>query len=181
MKTARPGFTLLEVLLVMVIIAVMIGLATPSIEAMYADARVKAGSDHLRSRFAETRSHAIEEGRVYRFAVKPGQSGYKFAPDSTAHWDATGTNNSQQTDDDAGTAATVVEDVMPNNITIDLGNNQAPATDSKGYTTILRFFPDGSCDNDTTITLRLDDARPIDVSVRALTASVTAKYQSGSQ
>src|SRR5262249_23678382 len=76
----------------------------------------------------------------------------------------------------------VLEDVMPNDIRFNLGSGASSAgTDGNGWVAILTFLPDGSCDSDKTIRLELDGARPIEVSVRALSGTVTAtKLPAGS-
>ena len=49
----RSGFTLLELILVLAIIGLVLAVAYPSLDAFLTDARLKAGADHLRARFAE--------------------------------------------------------------------------------------------------------------------------------
>src|SRR5262245_5273726 len=87
MPGTRKGFTILELMLVMAIIIMLMAMALPEIETMYLDMRVQAGGDHLRARFAQARSRAIEEGQPYRFAVKPTTGEYRLAPDTSDYWD----------------------------------------------------------------------------------------------
>src|SRR5262245_42186731 len=81
MHARRSAFTLIELLLVMLIIVMMAVLTYPNIESMYAGVKLQAAADHLVSQFATARAHAIDEQRVYRFAIQPGTSQYRLAPD----------------------------------------------------------------------------------------------------
>src|SRR5260221_14012701 len=79
----RSAFTLLELLLVLVLILMVLAVAYPSLEGLITDARLKAGADHLRARFAEARSHALLDNQPYVFSVKPGESGYRLGPQTS--------------------------------------------------------------------------------------------------
>lgn len=164
----RRAFTLLELILVLAVVIMIMAAAIPSIQGMLDSAKLQEATDHLRSRFAEARSHAIEEGRPYRFAIMPDQGDYRLAPDTPDYWD-----DSQTTIGSGSTtnSALVVEAKLPSNILFEPGNSMAGG--SGGWSTLVTFLPDGSCDNDCTVTLRYSDLRPAVVSVRALTGSVT--------
>ena len=71
-RNRRPGFTLIEVLLVMAIILIMAAVAFPTLSAMWGDVRAKAAADQVRAAWTEARARAIEDNRAYRFAVEPG-------------------------------------------------------------------------------------------------------------
>jgi prepilin-type N-terminal cleavage/methylation domain-containing protein len=170
----RAAFTLLELLLVMVMIVMVLAIAYPALDKYIAEARLQAGADHLRTRFAEARSHAIETGQPYLFAVKPGESGYRLAPDDSDS--NNGIGNGTQPSSNGQTDAIVVEDTMPSNIKFNLDAAAASGqTMSNGYTGILTFMPDGSCSDDKTIRLDLQGASPIEIRVRGLTGSVTVR------
>jgi prepilin-type N-terminal cleavage/methylation domain-containing protein len=175
--TRRSGFTLLEVVLVLALLVMLAAMAMPALESWYVDMKVDAGADHLRAKFAEARAHAIEEGRPYRFAVMPGQSNYRIAPDSSDFWGGSPNGTATDGSTDGTAPPLVLEDAMPNSITFNLGSGAAAgAADSNGWVTILTFLPpDGSSDSDKTIRLELDGARPVDVSVRSLTGAVTTR------
>jgi type II secretion system protein H len=166
----RDAFTLMELLLVLAIVAMLLAVAYPSMMSLYDDFKLKAAADHLAARFAETRSLAIEQGQAYRVAVKPGDTGYKIAPDTSTYW-----SDSTQADDQSGTAI-VIEDNMPGQITFGLDQGGASGTaDSSGYVPIVTFLPDGSCDDDKFIRLQFQTARPLDIKLRSLTGSVTVR------
>ena len=168
MTHRRSGFTLLELILVLALMAMLAAMLYPSFESMFIGVRVNAAADHLRSKFAEARAHAIDEVRPYRFAVKAGQSGYRLAPDTSDNW------SDSTTPPDSSNPGTVLEDQLPGGIQFNLGTG-AGTPDSNGWTTILTFQFDGSCDADKTIRLDLDGARPVEISVRSMTGSVSAR------
>jgi len=138
--------------------------AYPSLDAYITDARLKAGADHLRARFAEARSHAILENQPYVFAVKPGESGYRLAPDD-------GTDGMAGANPDDHGDAVIVEAEMPSGIRFNLDHASVTGSSANGYVGILTFLPDGTCSDDKVIRLDLEGAVPIEISVRGLTRS----------
>src|SRR5262249_49787660 len=130
----RSAFTLIELILVLALIVMLMAWAYPSLDAYLTEARLKAGADHLRARFAEARSHAILENQPYVFAVKPGESSYRLAPDSSDGAD--GMNGDHP--DDHGDAV-VVEDQMPSGIRFNLDHAAVTGASANGYVGILTF------------------------------------------
>lgn len=175
MRNPRAGFTLLEVLLVLALIVMLTAIAIPSLETWYSDGKLTAGADHLRARFAEARSHAIEDNRAYRFAVMPGQGEYRLAPDDPEFWGDAPAAGAENTTDDSGPPL-VVEDRIPSGIRFSLGQGVSTSSaNSAGWVPILTFLPTGSCDADVAIRLELEGCRPLEISVRALTGAVTVR------
>lgn len=166
----RSGFTLLELTLVLVLIVILAAMAYPSMEAMYVDAKLRAGADHLRARFAEARARAIDEGRAYRFAVKPNTSDYRLAPDSPEFW-----GEGQGLQEEASVQPLEIEDKVTGDILFQFGDNAALYESPNGWTTLVTFNPDGSCNEDRIIRLEYEDARPVELEIRALTGSVSAR------
>lgn len=171
MAPARRGFTILEVMLVLAVIVMLSAMAYPSLESMYADIRVQAAADHLRGRFAQGRTRAIDDGRPYRFAVKPDTGEYKLAPDSPEFWgdgsDAGAAN------DETYPEPLVLEDTLPSEIVFQFSS--FAGAESGGWAQLVTFLPDGSCTADRTIRLEREGARPIELSIRQLTGGVTVQ------
>lgn len=166
----RRGFTLLEVLLVVVVIVLLGAMAYPSIEVMYADVRLNAAADQIRGRWAEARTKAIEDGRPYRFAVQPGGQ-YRIAPDSADFWD--GGASDAPADSDAPPLE--VEESLPAGVGFADGGTAADG-DSGGWQTIVTFLPDGTASRDVEVIFQSDAARrPLHLKLRGLTGSVTVQ------
>jgi Tfp pilus assembly protein FimT len=164
----RPAFTLLEVLLVIAVIIALSAVAYPTLAAMYGDVKVKAAADDVRAAWTEARSHAIEGGRAYRFAVQPDTGKYRVAPDADGFWDGSG-------GDESDAPPFVFEGDLPNGIVFKVGD----LPESGGWSTVVVFNPDGGCSADVEVVLREadDDGTPIVVKVRAMTGAVSVRKQ----
>src|SRR5262245_35252734 len=114
----RPAFTLLEVLLVIAVIIALSAVAYPTLAAMYGDVKVKAAADDVRAAWTEARSHAIEDGRAYRFAVQPDTGKYRVAPDADGFWDGSG-------GDESDAPPFIFEGDLPNGIVFKVGEDMA--------------------------------------------------------
>jgi len=171
-RIRRPGFTLIEVLLVVVVIVALGAVAYPTFSAMYGDVRVKAAADEVRGAWTEARAHAIEDGRAYRFAIQPGTGKYRVAPDADGFWDGSGGGQS-----DGEAAPFTQEGDLPNGILFDAGTD---LPESGGWSTVVVFNPDGGCNADVEIALKEDDddGGPIVVRARAMTGAVTVRKKS---
>ena len=168
--THRPGLTLIEVLLVIAVIIALGAVAFPTMAAMYGDVKLKAGADDVRAAWTEARSHAIEDGRAYRFSVQPGTGKYRVAPDADGFWDGGGGG------DESDAPPYTFEGNLPNGIVFQV-NGELP--ESAGWTTVVVFNPHGRCSADVEITLKEadDDGTPIVVKVRAMTGAVSVRKQ----
>ena len=169
----RRGFTLLELMLVMVILVIAASLSLPAMESMMADGRLKAARDMVRARWADIRGLAMREGRPYKFSVIQQTGKFRIEPeDVTAPSD---------TDD----PPTILEDSLPEPIvfvsqavgsqttggqssTIDSG-----AGSSGGYETLVVYLPTGDARDDVQIMFGKEGARPIGLQLRSLTGAVT--------
>src|SRR4051794_16847855 len=122
---ARPAFTLFELLLVCAVIIVLGAAVYPSIEEMYSGYRISASADQVRAAWAQARTHAMDEGRPYRFSVKPGTSEFRVAPDSSAYWSG---SDEPQPDDDRTNPPLIKTDAISKPIVfnIDDEGSQAP-------------------------------------------------------
>jgi prepilin-type N-terminal cleavage/methylation domain-containing protein len=164
-RRVRRGFTLIEVLLVMVILVVVSSLAYPSIASMYGNIRLTAGVDMVRGAWAEARAQAIEDGVAYRFAVSQDMMKYKLAPDRDEIWSGGSTTLSDIAD------TIVKSETFPETVSIDLGTANGETFGE--WISVVTFLPDGACDKDTSVKLRSSGARPVLLRVRAMTGHVT--------
>jgi prepilin-type N-terminal cleavage/methylation domain-containing protein len=170
MRPTRRAYTLLEVLLVLALLVILGALAAPSIDGAYGGIRLRAGADALRAALANARSHAMDEGRPYRFAVMPGQAAYRVAPDGADYWgsgDATPRG-------DPNNPPLVLEEQLPKGVVFTLDDSSV-SSGSGGWATVETFLPDGTATDDRQITLRLPGTKPIVVRLRGMTGLVTVE------
>src|SRR5262245_22652505 len=160
----------MEMILVLAVIALLIAVAMPSMQAMLAGVKLQSAADHLRARFAEARSRAILESRPYRVAVMPGQSDYRLAPDSPEFWG----EGQATTEEGNGNEPLIIEDKLPDNILFQLGDGHAGRGGDTGpWSHLVSFLADGSCDADCSVRLEFEDCQPIEIVLRGLTGAVT--------
>lgn len=68
----RRGYTLLELLLAVVVLAILAGVTVPSALRMYGDTHLAEAAELVRSQVALARVQAIETGERYQFRYEPG-------------------------------------------------------------------------------------------------------------
>jgi prepilin-type N-terminal cleavage/methylation domain-containing protein len=69
------GFTLVELILVMAIIAIIVGMAVPTLHGFAEGRRTSASADQLVALTKYARSQAITNGKIYRLYVQAGTPG----------------------------------------------------------------------------------------------------------
>jgi prepilin-type N-terminal cleavage/methylation domain-containing protein len=82
-RPPRQGFTLLEMLIVVGIIAAMVALSWPALQRPLAKSRVRNAAKQLRVALARTRLEAIRSGTAQEFHYEPGTGRFEVAPRST--------------------------------------------------------------------------------------------------
>lgn len=170
----RSGYTLLEVLLVMAILVSFAAIAAPTMSAMYGDIRVKAAADQVREAWTECRAFSIDEGRAYRFAVKPSTGTYRYAPDAADFWGGS-TGATSYGSEDTSLPPHISEAELPTSIVFNVADGIGE-TSGDGWTTVAVFLPNGTCEEDREVTLQGDgDTRAIVVKVRAMTGAVSVR------
>jgi prepilin-type N-terminal cleavage/methylation domain-containing protein len=163
----RPGYTLLEMMLVLALIVLLAAMAYPSIDSMYADLKVQAAADEVRAQFVQARTQAVNEGRPYRFSVVPNGDRCRISP-------LGGSALAGESDEPAVERSILAVRTLPKGITFRMGeNSQGAGGDGEGFTTVAVFLPDGTAQEDCDIILSARDARPLVLKLRALTGGVT--------
>ena len=78
LDTSRAGFTLIEIAVVLVILALAYGFVTPAFSNFVAATRLESAVRELAMALKEARSTAIVIGRELRFKIDPTTPGWRF-------------------------------------------------------------------------------------------------------
>ena len=81
-RTTKRAFTLLELVLVMVLIAVGLAVAAPSLQGWNRGTKLRNQADQLVSVTRWARTHAIADSTVYRLNIDPSGSAYSLTKQS---------------------------------------------------------------------------------------------------
>ena len=76
----RRAFTLLEILIVVVILAVAAGLAVPVVQRAFTSQRISKASSLVRAAMNSARNRSMRSGEVYGFYYFPQTREYRIAP-----------------------------------------------------------------------------------------------------
>jgi prepilin-type N-terminal cleavage/methylation domain-containing protein len=170
----RSGYTLLELLLVLSILALLVGSTWSAIQAMQNDRRLKEVADQVRSQLAICRTRAIESGVVYQFQYQPGGTTFtaqpfealdaNAAPVDTVNGELPEGVTFATPDDEAATASFAIRTSLAQ------AANNAKA-DMEGALVPILFAPDGSA-TDAAIEIVDESGRFVRMSIRGLTAAI---------
>jgi prepilin-type N-terminal cleavage/methylation domain-containing protein len=67
----RGGYTLIELLLAVALLAVLVGITVPSALRLYADSQLSEAAELVRQQVAGARIRAIDSGLIYQFRYEP--------------------------------------------------------------------------------------------------------------
>jgi type II secretion system protein H len=76
----RPGFTLMEMLLVLAILVVLAAAATPALRGVMQDAGLKSAADQVRIEWTRAHVKAMKTGRIQVFRFEPQGSRFTVQP-----------------------------------------------------------------------------------------------------
>ncbi len=203
MRTRRQGFTLMEVMITVAIMAIVGAVSFPIGQSMYLGVRLDGAGDSVRGAWAEGQSHAMNESRPYRFGYIPGTGNYRLAPDTDDYWTGSGSPppNPDSTDTTVVLAGRLPKGVffqtngspaVPVSEPEGAGKPDSDASDQKvslaSYQKLIVFMSDGTANTYTSsgaltddgfaeITLKIDDIPALIVSLRGLTGVVTSRRE----
>jgi prepilin-type N-terminal cleavage/methylation domain-containing protein len=179
---SRAGYTLLEMIVVMAIIVMLGAVIYPSLEDSYDHFKVTAAADAVKGAWAEARARAIEDCMPYRFAVLPGTSHYRVAPDNPEFWsggkppDQIDTGNRPPLVRQGSLPKDILFDADGSSMPVNGGNKNDDAEDapveSAAWVTKVVFLPTGEAQDDYELKLEKKNAQPIILRLRALTGTV---------
>lgn len=174
--TARKGFTLLEMILVLAVITAISALAYPTISGWFRGETLRTAADSVRAAIAMARHLAIEEGQPYRLAIVEGSGNLRAAPDLDEAWFG------------SIDPTTEFEETLPRGVileldtglpleAIDLGDKETfqekGQVSPTSWTTVATFFPDGHADQDVRLICQGFGITPVVIQLRALTGTST--------
>jgi len=155
-RKERQGYTLFEIIVVLGIIAIIGAIAIPTLSSMMGDTPVKAAADQVKSRWAEARAKAMEQGKPYRFSVTDNNK-FRVAPD------------------DEFDGVTGMNDELPKDVSFSGGgsNNQNNNGSDNGISVV--FQPDGTASTDFELGLNGKGCAPVTLIMNKTTCSAEMK------
>jgi prepilin-type N-terminal cleavage/methylation domain-containing protein len=154
----RRGYTLVEIVAVLAIMAIVCAIAVPLIKPMMSDRNLQAAEDLVKQRWSKMRSNAQDKGQTYKFGYKEDSGKFRIAPDSDEYW------GEDEQPDDA---------VLPGEIKFKTGSS---AGSSGSWTMLQTCFADGSVsNNDVTISLEKTGSPTITLKMRGATGAVSSE------
>lgn len=79
-RSGRGGYTLMELLLVLTVVAVIVAVAWPNVMRLSGRQKLTEAAERVRAVAASARVHAIESGLVYQFRYEPGGTHFLTVP-----------------------------------------------------------------------------------------------------
>lgn len=83
-QPARRGYTLLELLIVVAVVAVVVGVSWPALQRPAEKSKLRAAARQLRIALARTRLEAIRSGTAQEFRYQPGSGAFTVSPRATS-------------------------------------------------------------------------------------------------
>lgn len=183
------GFTLLEVVIVLVLVVILSGLAFNALMRPMAARRLQLAADQIRAEWIRARNRAMADGQTYCFQCELGGNGYLLIP-YDASWDVSGqsldlstgglgspTIPTMQIPYNGGQRKELPEKINFADLYVD-GMDQLTSFSEEPISEIVTggnesilFFPDGTTSS-AMITLENEFGRRIDISLRGLTGAV---------
>ena len=166
-RTARQGFTLFELVVVLALLIILAATLAPSMSGLYGNSRQKAAADTVRARLADARAKAIETGTPYVVYLSQDGGKVRVAPEGAEY-------ASMPPDDPPAYHSKVTEDTFEGEATAAVVNPDGSRPDgSGGWVPVATFLPEGPCREaaNVTIAVRERDFVPIRIQVRGVTGN----------
>lgn len=189
----RPGYTLIELMVVLAVIIVLGAVVIPTIRSYYSNSHQKATADMMNGRIAQARALAMETGSWYRVSINTDKKRMRIGPDCMTY-------DSLQPGSSDAPNSMVVEDAFEDGVTAEVtssdssqasnswmqmssgggggssgsGSTAPPASTSSEWVTVATVGPEGICrEGVVTVTISEGKFQPLCIQVRGITASST--------
>jgi prepilin-type N-terminal cleavage/methylation domain-containing protein len=176
-RTARHGYTLLELLVVLAVLIILGAAVTMTFDGYYSNTRQKAAADGIRARLADARAKAMEQGTWYRLAIHSDMTRIRLAPDGPDF-------ASLPADNPPSFGSTVTEDRFDDGVSAEVIYGDSQETDPGEWRTIATVGPEGICKEDgARILVKERNFQPIEIRVRGVigSARIVRPQQNGGQ
>lgn len=183
-RTARRGFTLIEILLVVGLMLVLAAMVLPSIRQAVGKGPLQRNSQEMREAIQHARTAAIDTGLIYqvRFEVEgqyfvaiPLETEFEsLAGETTSEEDAGGKTPRYMGQMDESLKFRVPEGIEMSSERLDTevfaGMDDASKLGDAVWSTAIKFYPDGSA-TDMELEIYDDRQQAISISIRGLTGA----------
>ena len=189
----NAGFTLFEVLLTLVIVAVMSAMSWPALQKPLANRRLHSAADEVCSELCQARNQAIRSGHIYIFCYELG--GEHFRVESQEQLingvSAAGNEMENYDADEEEYGSVSADDGGPEKMTLpegirflhdDEGDDElaaeSPASEEEAadgavdWSDPVLFYPDGTA-SDAALLLANDHSNAVRLELRGITGTVT--------
>jgi len=188
----QQGFTLIEVLLVLALLAMMAALAGPALRQPFASRRLQGAADAVRKQWCLAREQAMRFGHTYAFRFAPGSDRFRVEPQDDDASSLNSATNNVPSGDTSGLPTQdplppAQEGTLPDGITFvadaspvndpasqpyDPDNSNGQGNSGGGWSDAILFFPDGTT-TDAHVVVNNQRGAGIRLALRGITGTVT--------
>ncbi len=188
------GFTLLELLLAMAVLAAIAAVSIPHFDLLLGDRRLVRAGEQIRIEMTRLRVESMRQGRVLMLQAMTGGNSVRIQPyqsvvDATEAIDQTGSQSALLSGANQGTMTTIATETLersielPARVTVESVRvasaargfeieQSSLAGQSAGWSRPILFYPDGSTSTGALV-LHLESTGHLTVKLRGITGEVT--------
>jgi prepilin-type N-terminal cleavage/methylation domain-containing protein len=192
---AERGFTLIEVLLVIALLAIIVAFSWPALKRPFAGRRLQTAADAVRTEWCQARVQAMQSGHTYAFRYAVGGDHFRLEPQDEPNLSVSSTNAGvgSSTAGDSGLGGPNEDALLPREeralpegikfLADDSTGNDPTASPldqemassgegNEGWSDAIFFYPDGTTSN-AQLVLSGEGTLAIRLILRGITGTVT--------